>query len=284
MSDQKIILEFERADGQSLIVERPGYHILNYEGFEAADYELVTTANINGMGAVLDKRKVLPRDLSLQFAYMGRDKVAERDRLIGFFSPLQPGWLYITYRDVRRQIQYEVVSFEYTYGAFVEPLVAVVGLQCLDPAMLDDVMESEQISTWISGWKWKFSLPFHMRLRGAPQTIIVNDGHMPVPVEIVFRGPADNPRVTNLVNGAYIQVNRSLTADDALYVNTAFGSKTVEIESGGVRTNAFNYIDLGSDFQNFQLLVGDNVLEYQTSNETVPQSVRISYRKRYLGI
>lgn len=284
MPDQKIILEFERADGQTLTVERPEYHILDYEGFEATAYELTTTQNINGIGSTLDKRKLLPRDMSLQFAHMGLDKAGERDRLIGFFSPLQSGWLYITYRDIRRQIQYEVVSFEYTYRAFVEPLVAVVGLQCLDPAMLDDVVESEQISTWVGGWQWQFSLPFHLRQRGAPQVTIVNDGQLPTPVEIVFHGPADNPRITNLVNGAYIQVNRSLTADDALYISTAFGDKTVEIETNGVRTNAFNYIDLDSDFQNFQLLLGDNVLEYQTSNETVPQSVQISYRKRYLGI
>lgn len=284
MSEAKIIFEFQRADGQSLTVARPTYSIRSYDGLEASAYDMVTQENINGIGAQLQKRKILPRDIVLQFAYLGLDKWGERDRLIGFFSPLTSGELYITYRDIRRRIQYEVVSFEYTYQAFVEPIEANVGLRCLDPALLADVVESEQISTWIGGWEWKFSLPFHMRLRGAPQITIVNDGQLPTPVEIVFHGPADNPRITNLVNGAYIQVNRSLTADDALYISTAFGDKTVEIETNGVRTNAFNYIDLDSDFQNFQLLLGDNVLEYQTSNETVPQSVQIFYRKRYLGI
>lgn len=284
MSEAKIIFEFQRADGQSLTVARPTYSIRSYDGLEASAYDMVTQENINGIGAQLQKRKILPRDIVLQFAYLGLDKWGERDRLIGFFSPLTSGELCITYRDIRRRIQYEVVSFEYTYQAFIEPIEANVGLRCLDPALLADVTESEQISTWIGGWEWKFSLPFHMRLRGAPQVTIVNDGQLPTPVEIAFHGPADNPRITSRLTGAYIQVNQNLTADDVLYINTAFGHKSVEIETGGVRRDAYNYIDLGSNLTDFVLYPGDNVLEYQTDNETVPQSVSISYRKRYLGI
>ena len=97
-----------------------------------------------------------------------------------------------------------------------------------------------------------------------------------------FHGPAVNPRVTNLTTGEYVQVNRTLTSDDILYISTMFRNKVVEIETENGREDAFNYIDLGTTF--FYLQVGDNMLEYSTENDLNPQSVTISYRKRYLGV
>ena len=74
----------------------------------------------------------------------------------------------------------------------------------------------------------------------------------------------------------------ALTSDDILYISTMFRNKVVEIETENGREDAFNYIDLGTTF--FYLQVGDNMLEYSTENDLNPQSVTISYRKRYLGV
>lgn len=282
MPEDKIIFEFQRADGQSMTVQRPGYHIVDYDGLEATDYDLVTEDNVNYIGARLKRTKVLPRDITIQFAYMGPDKSAERDRLIGFFSPFSSGRLYITYRELRRQVQYEISAFQYEYKAFAEPLVGTLVVKCLDPALLSDITESEIISTWMDGWVWRFTLPFRLRRRGNRTTTILNDGHMSTPVEIDFYGPAENPRVTNETTGEYIQVNRSLGEDDVLHITTSFGNKTVVIEHQGVQTNAFHYIDLDTTF--FELQLGENLISYDTDNDLEPQGVEIRYRKRYLGI
>lgn len=68
---------------------------------------------------------------------------------------------------------------------------------------------------------------------------IVNDGHVETPIEVEFHGPAENPRVTNLTTGEYVQVNRTLTSDDVLFINTAFRNKIVEIERNGIREVQF---------------------------------------------
>lgn len=88
--------------------------------------------------------------------------------------------------------------------------------------------------------------------------------------------------MTNLTTGEYVQVNRTLTSDDVLFINTAFRNKIVEIERNGIREDAFDYIDLGSTF--FSLQLGDNLLQYSTQNDLNPQSVIIRYKKRYLGV
>lgn len=282
MEVAKLFFEFVRGE-DSIRMDDTEFVVLAYSGIEATDYDHVTEDNINGMGARLLRRKLLPRDISIEWEYEGlSDKAGVRDRLIGFFSPLSSGTLRVSYGGTVREIQYEVRRMHITTQNVHDYLAGELELTCMDPAFLANVTESGEISTWIDGWKWKFKLPFHMKRRGAPQITIVNDGHMPTAVEVVFHGPAENPKVTNLLTGEYIKVNRTLTADDILYISTEFGKKTVEIETDGARVNAFHYIDLDSTF--FELQVGDNIIQYETDNETVPQRVEIRYRKRYLGI
>lgn len=153
---------------------------------------------------------------------------------------------------------------------------------CPNPFWEKSIKESELISTWIGGWKFKFSLPFKFKQKGEPKKNIYNEGDVETPVEIIFKGPALNPKILNFRTGEFIKVDRSLTSDDTLYITTEFGNKKVEIERGGIRHNAFNYIDLDSTF--FQLQVGDNMIEYTTGNDLDPQSVEIRYRNRYLGV
>lgn len=157
----------------------------------------------------------------------------------------------------------------------------VIDIVCPNP-FWKDIVIGDQISTWIGGWKFKFKLPFKFKQKGEPKKNIFNDGHVETPVEIIFKGPAVNPKVLNSTTGEFIKVDRTLTSDDTLYITTEFGNKKVEIERDGVRANAFNYIDLDSTF--FKLKVGDNTIEYSTQNELEPQSVEIRYRNRYLGV
>lgn len=146
-----------------------------------------------------------------------------------------------------------------------------------------DIFEvGEIISTWIGGWKFKFKLPFKFKTRGETKKNIFNDGHVETPVEVIFKGPALNPCIINNSTGEFIKVIRELSSDDTLYITTEYGNKKVEIEKDGVRTNAFNYIDLDSTF--FKLQVGDNMIEYTTDNNLEPQSVEIRYSNRYLGV
>ncbi|WP_412102366.1 phage distal tail protein [Paenibacillus larvae] len=46
--------------------------------------------------------------------------------------------------------------------------------------------------------------------------------------------------------------------------------------------NAFHYIDLASSF--FQLVVGKNILEYNSGNDSSKTKVIVSYKNRYVGV
>lgn len=151
-----------------------------------------------------------------------------------------------------------------------------------DPYLQNINFNNIEITAWEGGFTFPLSLPFSLKQKGEPRVNIFCDGHVETPVEIIFHGPAENPTVTNLTTGDFIKINRTLTSDETLYIDTTFGKKTVEVEANGARQNAFNYIDLNSSF--FNLQPGDNLIEYTAGGEVTPQGVEIRYKNRYLGV
>ena len=271
-------------NGKTLILDEPEYGVTDYSGLEATDYDLEKTVNTNYIGERLKRKKILSRPISISADWLGQDdeKSAKRQELIAFFSPFSSGTLTVNYMGVERTIEYEVEAFKINTVNLHETLDFQADLICMDPMFWYVLETGETIATWVRGWKWKFTLPFKMKERGEPQKNIINTGHVETPVEIYFHGPAVNPKITNLSTGESIRIKRELTTDDVLYISTVFGKKKVEIIRNDTRTDAFDYIDLASQF--FSLQVGDNVIEYTSENGLDPQNVEIKYRNRYIGV
>lgn len=283
MMESKIIFSFS-SNGNELILGEKEYAIVDYEGIEATDYELEKKENINHIGAKKKRMKLLPRPISIEFDYMGNDenKYQKRQELIGFFSPFRAGFLTVNYMGEERMIKYEVTGFRVKSKNIYDTLSCLLELTCMDPAFESILQYGDEISTWISGWSWPFTLPFHMRLRGEQKKNIYNGGHLETPVEVIFRGPAVRPEVRNVTTGESIIVQTTLSTDDVLHITTAFGNKTVMIETKNGLVDAFDLIHEDTRF--FGLVPGDNMIEYSTQNDTDPQGVEIRYRERYLGI
>ncbi|MEG2018067.1 MAG: phage tail family protein [Clostridium sp.] len=280
MDKKYINLKFQ-SNNQTLMLQ-DDYKLIKIEGIEASDYEIVINNYTQNDGGYINKKRVLPRDISILFDYCNlKNDGVERQNIIKFFNPKSQGILTVNYCGVERYIIYEIESFKEGRVSLHEPLSFNLNLICPDP-YFKDIILGETIATFIGGWKFKFKLPFRFKQKGEPKKNIFNDGHVETPVEIIFKGPAVNPSIINHATGEFIKVERTLTTDDTLYITTEFGNKKVEIERNGVRQNAFHYIDLDSTF--FQLQPGDNMIEYTTANELEPQSVEIRYRNRYIGV
>lgn len=156
-----------------------------------------------------------------------------------------------------------------------------INLLAYEPFWEDEYETTETISTWVGGFSFPLSLPFRLRQKGDTRKNIINSGQVEAPVKIVFVGPADKPTVTNITTNEFIKVNRTITSDERLIINTEPGNKTIEIDRNGVIEDAFNYIDLDSKF--FLLQKGDNLIEYSTDS-LAPQNVVLVYNNRYIGI
>lgn len=153
---------------------------------------------------------------------------------------------------------------------------------CPSPFWTDTYFESEEMADWVGGLTFPLSIPTSFAERGKRRTLI-NDGDVSTAVEIIFYGQCENPTIENLTTDEFIKVNKLVSKDEKLIINTYFGNKSVEIEnSQGVRTNAFNYIDLNSKF--FQLSSGENLIQYSADSGEDETKVLLKWKNRYLSI
>ncbi len=272
-------------DDESLLIGGKSFGILAYAGTEASDYEIETRNHVQYDGAKMLAKRTLPMEIMVEFEYVpwnGRGNM--RQQLISFFDPKTTGRLTVKIYGTAREISYEVKSFRVQNQDLFEKLRCLLYLQCLDPYFQSTEQICEKISTLIGGWKWKFTLPFRMKQYGPLEKVIVNNGHLPAPVEIFFRGPAVNPKIVNHRTGQYIRLKRTLTTDDSLYISTAYGKKTVEIRTeGGSTEDGWDYLDLESEF--FWLQKGENRIEYSGEDESVrSRGVEVRYRELFFGV
>ncbi|MDT7986925.1 phage tail family protein [Clostridium perfringens] len=285
MAAQKII--FSNKLGEIEFSNKRPIIINELDGFSELKASMETSKAVKQDGETVDSVTFETRQLVIKFTIMA-DTIEElfriRSRVIKIFNPKIKSQLIYDYAGIKRKIECRAES---TPAIVLKSnTIACEGditLLANENPFWEDIYESgELISTWIGGWKFKFKLPFSFKKRGESKKNVYNDGHIETPVEIIFKGPALNPSITNSTTGEFIKVDRELTTDDTLYIKTNFGEKKVEIERNGIRENAFHYIDLDSTFFNLEL--GDNLIEYRTENDLEPQSVEIRYRNRYIGV
>lgn len=281
MINTKFLTLTLESNGEVLELGNNEYKLLEVHGLEASDYDVNVTEHYNGVGGYIKNKKILPREIYFTADCIDWSAAEEqRQRLIKFFNPLNSGVLKVNYCGVERYIRYEVESFKDNRINLHEQLNFTTYLICPDPYFYE-AEKLEELTTWTGGLNFPLNLPFNLKQRGEDKKNIFNDGHVETPIQIIFKGPALNPRVENKTTGEFIQVNRELTSEDTLYITTAYRNKKVEIERNGIRTNAFNYIDLDSTF--FSLKTGDNLIEYSTQS-LEPKGVSIKYSQKYLGV
>lgn len=153
----------------------------------------------------------------------------------------------------------------------------VINLVCNQPFWNDSYVSSSEMSYLMGGLKFKLSLPTKFSSRGFRKKAI-NEGDVDTPVLIEFKGPALNPTVTNKTTGEFIKINRELLDSDILTISTSFGEKYIKING----ENAFHYIDLDSSF--WQLESGDNLLSYESNNDSINTKVKVTWKNQYIGI
>lgn len=161
---------------------------------------------------------------------------------------------------------------------------AMVSLRCPNPYWnTDDIID--QLVVWEGGLEFPLQLPTQFARQSASKAkILLNDGDVETPVFVTFNGPATAPiQVINKTTGEHITVNQSLLVGERLEINTAFGHKKVtKVLADGTKKNAFHFITLDSTF--FNLVHGNNLIDYSTGEDYERAAVSITYRNRYLAV
>ncbi|MBO9596704.1 MAG: phage tail family protein [Cohnella sp.] len=282
-------LEYINPMGERVLLGNARPYILSHiDGTGGADVEIKSTRSPYQDGSTVSGVQLADRLITLTGAVMGptREEMYElRRKLARVFNPKLGAGRLIYTNDYRSYAATAIPdeSPKFTERAANNQLFQA-SFTCPDP-FWHDVLDSERALKYANGG---MTFPWRMRSQFTQigyKGIYRNVGDESAPLLIRYYGPAKNPVITNETTGEFIKVAYELSATDVLEINTAFGRKRVEVVAAdGERINVFHWIDLDSTF--FQLELGDNMLSYDSDDESDKDVARveIKWNNRYVGV
>lgn len=254
----------------------------------------ITKINAAGQdGTTITNVNLTDRQMRLQGTIKGYSKAdieTYRKKLLQVFNPKVQGWLQYEYGDVKRKIRCQVESAtrfskKFTGYRYQDFLIDFV---CANPYW-QNLNEIEQN---IAKWSGLLEFPLEITEEGIevgmrqPSVIvnIFNSGDVECGIKVEFKALATvvNPLLLNINTMEFIKINRTMEEGEVITVTTHFGNKRAELEKSGIKSNAFNYVDIESTF--LQLDIGDNMLRYNADEGLDNLSISIYYTPQYLGV
>ena len=286
MAAEKVV--FINSKGQSIeLTNRRPFLLESVEGRGGveADVQMQTAPYQDGATYIDTLLTTRPLTLNVSLVAESRDELnALRHTVSAIFNPkIGKGTLVYKNGETERSIQV-VVDGSPAFpagdakGKWYQK--TSINLIAPDPYWQDIFVENYKLEDFVSNFKFPFHFPVRFATRGDSK-LLINKGDVPTPIRVEFRGPVNNPRITNLTTGEFIKVNREIPVGYKLILDTSFGNKRVEITGpDGTVQNAFHYIDLASTF--FNLDVGDNRFAFITDSGS--PEVYVEYKHRYLSV
>lgn len=284
---EKIIYTNTRGQSIELTNRRP-FLLESVEGKGDVEANLQMQSAPYQEGSTFIDSLMVTRSVSLQGAILAEsrdDLLRKRQHLASIFNPkLGPGRLIYENGNTKREIgcvPEHVPNFP--VGSGNKGLTyqrTLINLLCPSPFWEDVVEENYKLEDFVGSFKFPFHLPTRFSTRGDSK-VLINYGDVPTPITVEFRGPVINPVITNQTTGEFIRINREIPTGYKLILDTAFGSKRVDIIApDGTTTNGFHYIDLASTF--FDLDIGDNQIGFVAAGGS--PEVYVKYKQRYLSV
>jgi hypothetical protein len=131
-----------------------------------------------------------------------------------------------------------------------------------------------------------FEFPFEMSTSAPiefgnvlPNNVASNNGQVDAPVNITIIGACVNPRIDNITTGEYMKFNNlTMTANDVLEIETAFGQKGVWLNGASI----FNKLDFNSTF--FSLKPGDNEISFTDDTASPTAAIHFIYKPLFITV
>lgn len=279
---------FTNSRGESVAFGNSGTYVLqSFEGTGNVPSEIKSTKSPYQDGSSFVDVQLTERPLPMVGfinAKNQQDLYQRRRDLTRILNPkLGPGKLVYT-NSFRSYVIDAIPEEGPAFGErFVNAVMFTVNFIANDPYWKDQTQTVKGLRFEAGGMTFPLRLPTRFAF-AAYRGTFVNGGDVETPVEIHYKGPAENPIVESETTGEYIKVNYELDYNQTLIISTEFGNKRVEVlNDDGSRTNVFYWIDLGSSF--FQLQPGQNILKYSSDRDSDQQlaEVTVYWHNRYLG-
>ena len=236
-------------------------------------------------GSTFVSSTVNPRNILLTLQLNGNVEEG-RQQLYDIFKIKQKGILTYTSERIEAQIEAYVEALEIPPMSW--PIKAMISLLCPQPFF----EALQEIRVDISFIEYALAFPLTLNASGIRWGIlhpseainIFNAGDIAIGMKIRYtaNGVVVNPKLMNTQTLAYIELQTTLVAGDAVVITTEVGKKRIERTRNGETSNLFNALAIGSTF--LQLEEGDNVLYATSQSGSSALFSEITYRPKYSGV
>lgn len=268
--------------GNTLTFDYKGEYILtDFTGMSAAEIVPATTQGYKQHGQTLNDVTLGIRVITLNILIWG-DRYAKKRELDRLFNPLFGEGTLVYSNDYQSKMIKCIPTITPQITSREGKLhIVEVELTAHNPFFYDVAESAMKMDDYTGGLTFPIASPsFHFAEKG-DLSRITNTGDYLTPVRAEFRGDAINPCLTLETTGEFIKVNTTLEIGEKLWIDTAYGNKTVYKEAAdGTQTSAYNLIDINTSF--FQLPLGESTLSF--SSDGGQPEVYLYWRNRYLGV
>lgn len=155
--------------------------------------------------------------------------------------------------------------------------------ECPNPFFRSSTEFSTRLAYSSGTLKWPLTLPGQFGINRYQQTI-VNDGQAQAPLVIEIGAGAVNPMVTNSSTGEFVKVSRYIPENSKLVINSDPERLEVSLANtvSGEKSNAYGYLSDGSS--PFMLAIGENILKFESDDNSASIKINLRYVKLYKGV
>jgi len=281
-------LTYINTSGEQLVLrQRKPFFLSKIDGMGWAQQTINTFKAPGQDGAFYISSALDMRNITIEGTILAKtidEAYTYRRQFLRVFTPKQRG--IVVYRNRRITCVVEEAGFIVSVGERSPNFF--ISLLCPSPFFetLEEVRD--ELALWIPLFYFELEIPpvgIEFGLRQPSQIITVdNIGDVSCGCMITFKalGSVTNPELLNLDSGEYVKINTTMDAGDELRVYTHFAGKRVIKITGGVETNVFSLLDIGSTF--LQLAAGRNTLRYDAETNVDLLEVSLYHRPQFTGI
>lgn len=279
-------LTFTNANSEEFTISPPNYLLLNFDGFEQGQVNIQSSKAPYQDGETYIDNIFAKKVITLTIALYGdtQQEVFDRRLIVSRIFGSRLGIGTLRFQQVAGSTyDIDVITKSISFGNVTSKNhnVAIIELIAPNPFWYDPTQIEQIMVGFSGGFSFPFSFPFNLGTVGS-EVEVTNAGNIETPVMIYFYGEVVDPVMQNLTTGEDITIIKTVNDGDILIINTAFGEKSVMILSGGVYTNAFEYVDPESVF--WKLAPGNNTIKYTVTSEGANAQCRLYYYNLFSGV
>lgn len=279
-------IQYTNSKNESLSIgENVAFSLVDLAGIHPPKANINVRSIAGFDGSTFVSSTVNPRNILLTLQLNGNVEEG-RQQLYDIFKIKQKGILTYTSERIEAQIEAYVEALEIPPMSW--PIKAMISLLCPQPFF--EALQEIRID--ISFIEYALAFPLTLNASGIRWGIlhpseainIFNAGDIAIGMKIRYtaNGVVVNPKLMNTQTLAYIELQTTLVAGDAVVITTEVGKKRIERTRNGETSNLFNALAIGSTF--LQLEEGDNVLYATSQSGSSALFSEITYRPKYSGV